>query len=119
MKKINNGFALTGFIVSVCSVPLLAAAFLCLIGVMLIPFMSVILGEMAGMLAAFGVCLSAIGVRRSYQEEMGGAGFSLTGLVTGTVVITLVLAITALLIVCAANGSYNPLLPFGFVPVGV
>jgi len=119
MKKINNGFALAGFIVSVCSAPLLAAAFLCLIGVMLIPFMSVILGEMAGMLAVFGICLSAIGVRRSYQDETNGAGFSLAGLVTGTVVVTLVLAITALLIVCAANGTYSPLLPFGFTASGI
>jgi len=108
MKKINNGFALAGFVVSVCSVPLFAAAFLCLIGVMLIPFLTVIFGEMAGMLAIFGICLSAIGVHHSYREDVRGAGFSLAGLVTGTVILTLVLAVTALLIVCGPNLSLDP-----------
>lgn len=112
MKKINNTLALSGFVVSVCSAPLFAAAFLSLIGVMLIPFMSIVFGEMAGMLAIFGICLSAIGVRHSYRDDIGGAGFALAGLLTGAVVITLVLAFATLLIVCAAYGIYNPLLPF-------
>lgn len=109
MKKMHNAMALSGFILSVCSVPLFAAAFLALIGLILIPFMSVVFGEMAALLAIFGICLSAIGVRLSYREGMGGAGFSIAGLITGTVVLTLVLAFTALLIICAANGTYNPL----------
>ena len=112
MKKTNNPMALAGFIVSVCSVPLFAAGFLCLIGVMLIPFMAIVFGEMAGMLAVFGICLSAVGVRHSYREENGGAGFALAGLLTGTVIVTLVLAFAALLIVCGIAGIYNPILPF-------
>lgn len=97
MKKTRNSMALAGFILCACSVPLFAAAFLCLINVMLIPFLGVVFGEAAGMLAIFGICLSAIGVHRSYQENTGGAGFALAGLVTGTVILTLVLAITSIL----------------------
>ena len=117
MKKTNNPMALSGFIVSVCAAPLFAAAFLSLIGLILIPFMSVVFGEMAGMLAIFGICLSSIGVRHSYRENVGGAGFALAGLLTGTVIITLVLAITALLIVCAVSGTYTALTQLNLAPV--
>lgn len=99
MDKKVNGMAIAGFVLSLSAVPLLAAAFLCLIGMMLIPFLSVIFGEAACLIAIGGIVLSAIGVYRSYGDEGCGAGMSLAGLVVGTVVVTLVLAVVALLIV--------------------
>lgn len=109
MEERKNGMAIAGFVLSVSSVPALAAGFLCLIRVMLTPFLSVIFGEMAGMVAIFGIVLSAIGHSRSYQEDMGGGGFALAGLLTGTVTVTLTLALAALMIVAWAAYGVNPI----------
>ena len=76
MDKKVNGMAIAGFVLSMCAVPLLTVAFLCLIGVMLIPFLAVIFGEAACLIAIGGIVLSAIGVYRSYSEDFGGAGMS-------------------------------------------
>jgi len=97
----RNGMALAGFVVSVSAVLLFAAGFLCLIGVMLTTFLGFVFGGAAGIAAMTGLALSSIGVKRSYGD-CGGAAFALAGLVTNTFALTLVLAMTALLIVAAA-----------------
>ena len=113
MEREKNGMATAGFVVSMVSLPLLVLALLCLAGVFLKPFLAVIFGEAAGFTALFGIALSGVGSHRSYQENTAGAGFSLAGLLTGTVVLTLVLAVTVLWIVAGERGS--ALLPVVFM----
>ena len=98
MKKDRNAMAIAGFVLTLCALSLFAAAFLCLIGVMLTPFLSVIFGEAAGLIAIFGIVLCGIGHHRSYRETMNGGGMALTGIVLGTIVVTMVLMIAALMI---------------------
>ena len=99
MKLDKNSMAIAGCIMSICSVPLFAAGFLCLIGVMLSPTLALVFGTLAGAVGAAGVVVSGIGCYRSYSVEMRGAGFSIAGLIIGTMVLTLVLAIMTLMIV--------------------
>ena len=110
MKKEKNGMAIAGFVLCVSAVPMLVAGFLCLIRVMLTAFVGVVFGEAAGLTAIFGIALSGIGHHRSYRENMGGGGLALAGLLSGTVVVTLTLAVAAALIVGWAAGGINPLL---------
>ena len=81
MEKNSNGMALAGFILSLCSAPLFAAGFLCLIGVMLAPCLSLVFGTLAGSVAAMGVALSGIGNYRSHKPDTTGAGFSVAGMI--------------------------------------
>ena len=104
MKQESNGMAVTGFLLSILSVPLFVAGFLCMLGVMLFPFMAVVFGEAAGLIALFGIVLSAIGNAHSYGDNVGGAGLSVAGLLIGTMVLTLVLSVTALWITTSAMG---------------
>lgn len=97
----RNGMALAGFVVTVCAVLLFAAGFLCVIGVMLNTLIGFIFGGAAGLAALTGLALSGIGMKRAFSDSCG-AGFALAGLITGTFALTLVLAMTALLIVAAA-----------------
>ena len=104
MDREKNGMAVAGFMLSTISLPLFVVAFLCMIQVLLFPFMAVIFGEAAGLIAVFGIVLSAIGNARSYNENTRGAGLSIAGLLVGTVVLTLVLSATALWISTTAMG---------------
>lgn len=108
MKKEKNGMAIAGFTLCACSVLMLAAGFLCVIRVMLTAFVGVVFGEAAGLTAIFGIALSGIGHHRSYREDMGGGGLALAGLLTGTVIVTLTLAVAAAMIVAWAAGGVNP-----------
>jgi len=101
MRNEKNGLALAGFAVSVASVGLFAAGLLCLIGVMLTASMSFVFGGAAAAASATGIVLSGVGHYRSYEDGVGGAAFSLAGLLAGTVGLTLVLVMTALMIVAA------------------
>lgn len=105
MPKERNGMALAGFLLSLLSVPLFVTGFLCMLQLCLFPFMAVIFGEAAGLIALFGIVLSAIGNRRSYGDNMGGAGLSLVGLLVGTVVLTLTLSVVALWVGSSLAGS--------------
>lgn len=104
MEKQKNGMAIAGFALCASAVPLLAAGFLCVIQVILTQFVGVIFGEAAGLIAVFGIVLSGIGLHRSYREDMGGAGFSVAGLIVGTVIVTLTLSIAAFMVTEWARG---------------
>ncbi|HIS86470.1 MAG TPA: hypothetical protein IAB50_12960 [Candidatus Faecivicinus avistercoris] len=102
MEEKRNGMAVAGFVLALCSAGLFAAGLLCLIGVMLTTFLSFVFGGMAGVAALLAIVFSAIGNYKA-RGEAGGAGLSMAGLILGTMVVTLVLAMTALLIVAAAT----------------
>ena len=101
MRGEENGLALTGFVLSLCSAGLYAAGLLCLMGVMLSRLLSFAFGGMAGAMAVTAVVLSGIGNYRSHGDGIRGAGFSVAGLIIGTMVITLVLSAVAMLVVAA------------------
>lgn len=102
MKSERNGMAVAGFVLSVCAVLLFATGLLCLIGVMLTTFLSFVFGGMAGITAIIGITFSGIGNFKARSLNAHGAGLSMAGLIVGTMVITLVLAMIALLVVAAA-----------------
>ena len=104
MKKEQNGMAVAGFILSMLSLPLFITGFLCMLGVILYPFLALVFGEAAGLIALFGIVLSAIGNGRSYGDNVAGAGLSIAGLLLGTMVLTLVLSVTALWITTSVMG---------------
>lgn len=101
MRGERNELALTGFVLSLCAAGLYAAGLLCLMGVMLSRMLSFAFGGMAGAVAVTAVALSGVGNYRSHGSGIGGAGFSVAGLIVGTMVITLVLAAVALLVVAS------------------
>ena len=104
MPKEKNSLAVAGFILSILSLGLYVAAFLCAIEILLFPFMAVILGKAAGIIAMFGIIFSAIGNGKSYKDGVSGAGLSLVGLLLGVLVLTLVLSSVALWVVTANMG---------------
>ena len=101
----KNGLAIAGFVVSLCAAGLFAAALLCLMGVMLYPCIGLLFGGMAFSPAIPGVALSGVGDHRSRRPEARGAGFAVAGLIVGTVALTLVLAVAALMIVLAVMAA--------------
>lgn len=112
MQKKFNGLALSGFVLSLSAALPFAAALLCLLGVMFGPTMALVFGELSGVVAAFGVAHSAIGVRLSYREDCGGAGFALAGLVIGTAFVAFVLTFAAIFIVQYYSGVCIAQLPW-------
>ncbi len=98
MERKNNPSAVAGFVLAMCAIPLLAAGWLCLSGVMLSPLIALVFGTMAGMLAAFGIALGGVGLYLAFNPDVRGAGFAIAALTSGAAILAIVLVFAALLI---------------------